>query len=249
MTKIYQLLILLSTVFFFSCEKQEPECILTTPNLYVNGELYTETPTTVEVLDNENITIETKLDDSFECLWTGPNGFESNEANPVISNATNAASGTYTLVCSKGICTVTTSLELNVLATVIPCTPQQNKLQFTHEGVSSLNFYGFTNSANTGYYTITANGSGGDLRLTFSDGNPPQTGVYVINPNDTSLEGAGEVSVDLNFQGYYGDARAGNVYITKLPSGKYKILFCELRFFTSYPVTLIGSTLINQDEL
>lgn len=249
MTKIYLLLIFISTLFLFSCEKQEPECFLTAPNLYVNGELSTENPTTVEILDNENITLETKLDDSFECIWTGPNGFESNEANPVIINATNADSGIYTLVCSKGICKVTTSLELNVVATVIPCTPDINKLQFTTEGVSSLNFYGSNNSANTGYYTIRANGSGGDLTLTFSDENPPESGVYIIDPNNPTSPGTGELGVFLTYQGYYGEARAGNVYITKLSSGKYKILFCDLRFYTSYPVTLIGSTLINQDEL
>ncbi|WP_432671268.1 hypothetical protein [Flavobacterium sp. SM2513] len=249
MTKIYQLLIILSTAFLFSCEKQEPECFLTAPNLYVNGELYTETPTTVEILDNENITLGTKLDDSFDCLWTGPNGFESNERSVVLSNATNADSGTYTLVCSKGICTVTTSLELNVLATIIPCTPEKNRLKFTHEGVSTLNFYGSLNSANTGYYTMRMNGSAGSLTLMFSNENPPESGVYVINPENPTSPGTGELSVAISYQGSYGEAREGNVYITKLASGDYKITFCDLRFYTGYPVILIGSTLINQDEL
>ncbi len=36
--------------------------------------------------------------------WTGPNGFTSSQQNPSILNAAPAASGTYTLVTSNGIC-------------------------------------------------------------------------------------------------------------------------------------------------
>lgn len=47
--------------------------------------------------------------------WSGPNGFSSTQQNPVIANATLAASGTYTLTITKGGCsaTVTTDVTIN----------------------------------------------------------------------------------------------------------------------------------------
>lgn len=37
--------------------------------------------------------------------WTGPNGFNSNQQNPVINNATTAATGTYNVTATLGSCT------------------------------------------------------------------------------------------------------------------------------------------------
>ncbi len=50
--------------------------------------------------------------------WTGPNGFTSNQQNPVISSATAAASGTYSVSASVGTCQ---SAPTNVNVTVNNC--------------------------------------------------------------------------------------------------------------------------------
>lgn len=50
--------------------------------------------------------------------WTGPNGFTSTNQNPVISNATTAASGTYTVTASIGSCTKTSIV--NVVVNAVP---------------------------------------------------------------------------------------------------------------------------------
>ncbi|MDR6968434.1 hypothetical protein J2X31_002457 [Flavobacterium arsenatis] len=248
MRKFYSFLIVFTAVFIFSCEKPEPECFLTSPQLYVNGVLYTGQPITVEVLENENITIGTTQSPGFEYQWTGPNGFESNLANPIIINASNGDSGIYNLRTTRGICTTETSLDLVVNATVIPCTPQNNKLTFT-ASVTPMSFYGFYNHAPSDYYTMVINSSQGDLTLRFSDQNPPESGVYPINSQSPTSPGLEQVSVAVNYNGYYGEARTGEVYLTKLSNEEYKILFCDFKFFNGYPIELIGSALINQNEL
>jgi gliding motility-associated-like protein len=63
--------------------------------------------------------------------WTGPNGFSSTQQNPVITSATNAASGNYTVTAtgSNG-CTAsaTTSVVINALPT-IRITPSSATIQ------------------------------------------------------------------------------------------------------------------------
>ncbi len=49
--------------------------------------------------------------------WSGPNGFSSDENNPVIENASVSMSGTYTVTSSLGSCT---SLPVAVPVTVLP---------------------------------------------------------------------------------------------------------------------------------
>ncbi|MEI6765665.1 MAG: glycine-rich protein [Bacteroidota bacterium] len=49
--------------------------------------------------------------------WTGPNGFSSTARNPVIANATSAATGTYTLTASINGCT---SVPVTTTANIYP---------------------------------------------------------------------------------------------------------------------------------
>ncbi len=46
--------------------------------------------------------------------WSGPNGFNSTQQNPVIPNATTNASGTYYVTVSNGTCSSTTSINVTV---------------------------------------------------------------------------------------------------------------------------------------
>ena len=46
--------------------------------------------------------------------WTGPNDFTSEEQNPVINNASLAASGEYTLTATFGTCSSTTTTDVIV---------------------------------------------------------------------------------------------------------------------------------------
>lgn len=116
--------------------------------------------------------------------WTGPNGFSSNQQNPVISNATAAASGTYTCIATKSGCTAVTT---TVSVTVSPapaftiqsnspvCRGSSLSLSSTDAGPGALYSWtgpdGFTSNlqnpvisnttaANTGSYTLTVTRNG-----------------------------------------------------------------------------------------
>jgi hypothetical protein len=116
--------------------------------------------------------------------WTGPNGFTSTLQNPVISNATVAATGTYTCIATKANCSATTN---TIMVTVNPSpavTVLTNAplcagatLTFTIQGAAVGSTYawtgpnGFTSTvqnptisnatiANSGNYTVTISNSG-----------------------------------------------------------------------------------------
>ncbi len=116
--------------------------------------------------------------------WTGPNGFSSNLQNPVISNATVAASGTYTCIATKAGCTaVTTTVSVTVSPAPVftiqsnspVCSGSSLNLSSTDAGAGAQYSWtgpnGFTSNlqnpvisnttaANTGNYTLTVTRNG-----------------------------------------------------------------------------------------
>ncbi|MCU0325080.1 MAG: hypothetical protein MUF45_07475, partial [Spirosomaceae bacterium] len=110
--------------------------------------------------------------------WVGPNGFNSTQQNPTITNATLAAGGTYSLTANLNGCTatVTTSVTIRPLPTVSGGSNspicQGTTLNLTSSGTAGSTFTwlgpnGFTstaqnpnisnvNTAATGTYTVTA---------------------------------------------------------------------------------------------
>lgn len=116
--------------------------------------------------------------------WSGPNTFTSNIQNPSISNATNAATGTYTVtITGIGGCTSTATtsvtVNLNPVASASSnsaiCEGQTLNLNSLPSGFTSYSWIGpnsFTSNvqnpsiagattAATGTYTVTVSGTGG----------------------------------------------------------------------------------------
>ena len=52
--------------------------------------------------------------------WTGPNGFTSSQQNPVIANATTAATGTYSVTVTLGCTSQAATLNVQVVANAAP---------------------------------------------------------------------------------------------------------------------------------
>src|SRR5262249_40380198 len=89
--------------------------------------------------------------------WTGPNGFSSTNRNPVISNATTAASGTYSVTRTVSSCSSTAATNHAAGNTVPVC-------QITGPSVvcsqSSTNiFAGPSGSGLTYGWSVTGNGT------------------------------------------------------------------------------------------
>ncbi len=104
--------------------------------------------------------------------WSGPNGFTSNEPNPIIPNITEADGGTYTLVTTNLTDTITGT-------TVVEIYPSPNPSGFTAIGDSCIG----------GSLTFTPDSvfSTGIYTWTFSNGQVHTGNPYVLNNIDSFL--------------------------------------------------------------
>ncbi len=227
--KKHFLLFTAGSLFFLNCEKPDPACFLSSPIVTVNGQTATDEPVSVTILENGNLNLSTEQYDGYSYHWTGPNSFVSDEASPVISNATNAASGEYTLTLSKGICSSETVTNISVQAITPPCTLQNNRLSFANNVIPALTFYSILGSATSGVFVLDASGSNGDLTIRFSSPTPPETGIYTVSTDcPTSFLGSSELCISIVTQNNYGYAESGTVYVTKGNDGKYSVSFCDV---------------------
>ncbi len=102
--------------------------------------------------------------------WTGPNSFSSSLQNPSISNATTAATGTYTLTTTNGCGSTTATTAVTVNSSV---TPSVSIAASTSNTICTGNNVTFTatptNGGNT-FYAWTKNGSAvGSNSASYSD--------------------------------------------------------------------------------
>jgi gliding motility-associated-like protein len=130
--------------------------------------------------------------------WSGPNGFNSTNANDVITNATTSASGTYTLTITNAAgCKNTATVDIAVSQSPLPPTASNVNtcsgapLMLTANGTGTINWYSDaaltnlvqansatyvptnpTSSVATYYYTATSNGcTSSTASVTASNGN------------------------------------------------------------------------------
>lgn len=176
--------------------------------------------------------------------WTGPNDFESNLQNPIITNFSSSMAGEYKVKAVKGICESPESSTI-VEFTEVPCNPSINN-RLTLEG--SATYYEFTYvSANnsSGDFEISASGPEATLIIDFADESIPTPGIYDISSNcPSSFMPANEVCVSLLTGGNYKYAREGKVYITSL-NGKFTAIFCNVVFQQS-PYLLNATVKVTQ---
>lgn len=110
---------------------------------------------------------------------------------------------------------------------VAPCNPANNSVDFSVAGIGDFTFYSVgTTISDT--YTITGNGMGGDLKLTFAGNTQPTEGAYSIVPVAGSV-GTKEVSVYLVASSILWQASSGKLYVSKV-NGKVVATFCSVPF-------------------
>jgi hypothetical protein len=131
--------------------------------------------------------------------WTGPNGFSSNEQNPVITNADISASGSYTVIATTAECAGVPS-SVNVLVNPSPTASNAGSDQLNVMGTMAT-LSANTPSAGTGTWTI-ASGNGGNI----SDSTDPHstfsglTGeTYVLNWTITNNCGSSSDAITVSF--------------------------------------------------
>lgn len=248
MTKTSILLIVLGSFFLLNCEKPDPECYLEAPSIFINGEIANDEPVELALLSRGEIHLSTDEIEGYKYHWTGPNGFESNLPNPVISNATDAMSGEYKLSLSKGICLGQSTATVEVSTMAVPCSPQNNRLVFSGNiSWDAVNFNSIYRYSGTGFFEINAGGSNSDLTISFSNSNLPSTGVYqVASDCPSSFITSRQVCVSLVYRNHLLRASQGEIYVTQQENGKYSVQFCDINFnpTSNFPYTLTGSTKI-----
>ncbi|MEW5676505.1 hypothetical protein ABGT15_09350 [Flavobacterium enshiense] len=220
--------VLLGVVLLSSCDSKEPvTCILPDPSISSNS----------PVMSGDEIQLSSTDAPAYEATyhWTGPNGFESDQQNPVIPAATAAMGGTYKLTITKGICaTEEISTTVNVINNTITCTPNNNTGTFSHL-FYPVSYYS-TTAVQTGENTFQLRGgeSNSSLEITFASSDYPSAGMYTIVPPGSNMT-ANQVTVT-NTTGYvYSNiteyfAKTGEVLVS-YSNGKMYAVLCSVPFY------------------
>ncbi|MCO5287652.1 MAG: PKD domain-containing protein [Chitinophagaceae bacterium] len=83
-----------------------------------------------------NLSATTSTTGAVTFKWTGPNSFTSSLQNPVISNVSIAASGTYYATVTQNNCTSATS-SINIVVNALPAAPSTSPVSYCIDAVAS----------------------------------------------------------------------------------------------------------------
>jgi hypothetical protein len=214
-------------VLFSGCvEKGEVYCVLPDTSISSNS----------PVISGDNITLQTPEVEGATYHWTGPNGFESNLRNPVISKSTVDMSGEYKLVTSIGICkTEELSTEVTVIKNITTCTVANNNMTFTNAPFSNQSFFPHYTESGTAagdLYGISTGNNNLLLDITFKSKDKPKTGNYSIVDIGTALTD-NTVHVKMNWQYIiYYKALSGDISVS-FSNGKFVVSFCSVPFINT----------------
>jgi hypothetical protein len=223
-SKSFLLSIITIGILFSGCvEKGETRCILPATTISSNSPL----------LSGDNIVLETPEINGASYHWTGPNGFESNLQNPVISKSTVDMSGEYKLIASIGICkTEELSTEVTVVKNIATCSVSNYTMVFVNSPFQKQTFfphYVDGSSSATGGYDISAGNNDLVLDILFKGNDVPKTGNYSIVSSSTPLTD-NTVHVAFNWQYIlYFNALSGDVSVS-FSNEKFVVTFCDVPF-------------------
>lgn len=227
-------IVLLFCSFFFilSCdENEEIECFLPSFDIKSNSPVISGN----DIFLNSSTATSINLNNA-KYFWSGPNGFLSNELNPVLTNATLAMAGEYSLIVKKGICeSEVVKLNVEVIENTITCNPNDNTGTFT-DLFYSVNYYNVTAGIVDSKFNLRGGAVNSNVKIIFYNNQNPQVGIYKIKPSDSVLN-SNEVLVSIqrgdSFNSITYNAKSGDVLISKNSQGKYYAIFCDVPFYLS----------------
>ena len=211
-------------ILFSGCvEKGEMRCMLPQTTITSNS----------PIISGDPIILNTPEVDGVTYHWTGPNGFESNVKNPVISNSTVDMSGEYKLVTSMGICkTEELTTEVSVIKNVTSCAIDNYKMTFVNASFGTQTFfphYTDGHGSPENVYDISTGNSDLVLSVLFKGNDEPKTGNYTIVNSSTALSDS-TVHVEFNWDYIlYYQAISGDVSVS-FSNGKFVVTFCDVPF-------------------
>lgn len=172
--------------------------------------------------------------------WYGPNGFSSHDSAPAIPGLSSVNAGRYHVdIITNGGCiysAVSDSIQVN--APIIPCSPGGNTGSIS--GIQDISFYYVSSGPNGGTWAINANGSGGDLSVTFFGNTKPGVGIYSIQGGG-GLSGPGYVQVSFTASSSLWNASSGTVYVA-VNNGKITATCCTTNLYSgTWNISTTGS--------
>ncbi|MEL1255637.1 hypothetical protein AAEO57_17730 [Flavobacterium sp. DGU38] len=159
--------------------------------------------------------------------WSGPNNFQSNLQNPVISDITPSMAGEYKLKTTKGICeSPESSVIVEINAPNIPCNPDTNTLIINGSSIELFSTYTTNYNQNFKFISSSLEAS---LTIEFASEERPTPGIYTICSDcwHSSMK-KNQVWVTLNYADYT-SAQGGSVYLSS-SNGKLTATFCNVVF-------------------
>ncbi|MFN8353208.1 MAG: SdrD B-like domain-containing protein [Spirosomataceae bacterium] len=94
--------------------------VSSTVNVLVKPSTTVSASTTVSVCSGQSFTLSATASAGSTYNWSGPNGFSSNQQNPVVTNAQVTMGGTYTVTANLNGCTATATTSILVKQTPFP---------------------------------------------------------------------------------------------------------------------------------
>jgi len=162
--------------------------------------------------------------------WTGPNNFQSNLQNPIITNITPAMSGVYKLKTIKGICESSEStVAVEISAPNIPCNPDTNTLIIDGDELNPREVSTSTTNYNQNF-KINASSWNDQVTIEFASEERPTPGIYrICSDCPTSFLEKDQVCVSSRYPIM---AAEGLIYLSS-SNGKLTATFCDVTFYAS----------------
>ena len=222
--KTQSLLFVFIVIFFTRCASNEAiTCILQPTNITTNS----------PVITGDQISLSTPIYGSGTetYQWSGPNGFQSNLRNPIISNSNTSMSGEYSLKVKIGICeTEEIKSQVVVLTNSLNCNEPNNTGTFTNALYDESFYYFSANAIINNQFELLGSSTNWVIKADFFGSTTPTTGFYTIVDSSTPLT---QNTVHLNSSNsnsqfnYY--AKSGTVSVS-YNSGFAVIKFCSVPF-------------------
>lgn len=163
--------------------------------------------------------------------WLGPNNFQSNLQNPIITDITPSMAGVYKLKTIKGICESSeSSVIVEINAPNVPCNPDTNTLIFNGDLLNPREVSTYSTNYNQNFKIIASN-LRDQLTIEFASEERPTPGIYTICSDcPTSFLKKDEVCISYK---YPYQAGKGLVYLSS-SNGKLTATFCDISFSSEF---------------
>lgn len=131
-------------------------------SVFVNANPTVEISSNSPVCEGGDVTFSASSAETLNYSWSGPNGFASTEASPVISGATLANAGTYTLVVENVATGCANTFHAELMVNAAPTVSLGNDVTVCANVEATLN-------ATAGFVSYTWNGEAGSQSFTATE--------------------------------------------------------------------------------